>query len=274
MNNLQLLKKVWDDLEATYASSKYTDRVKFLHKAVGYDGNSTAVDYLISRLKEDTDKYTEEELEEFSKYVAMLESVNQLVMTGKLTNITNLNELKALAMLGRISREVEQNRMPESFLDGLDFTKSDLKIDKSFDGDFKKIFGDLATIGDTTTFVGEDVVSMQLADDNAYIFYNMKEVERVFEEASTNPFYKAIGYVTKTLMDRGVITQENLFSQVFLGPKYFSIDKGSINVKIGDYEYSTKIRTDNKIKAEGYVAYTSSLPTDYGKFKVILIDVK
>ena len=214
MNNLQLLKRVWDDLEATFASSKYDDRVEFLHKAIGYDGNTTAVDYLISRLKEDTDKYTEDELEEFSKYVAMLESVNQLVMLGKLSKIANLNDLKDLAMSGRVSREVEKNKMPESFLDSLDFTKSDLKIDKSFEGDFRKIFGDLTTIGDTTTFVGEDVISMQLADDNAYIFYNMKEVEKVFEQASTNPFYKAIGYVTKTLMSNGVINQENLFSQV------------------------------------------------------------
>lgn len=274
MNNLQLLKKVWDDLEGTFASSKYEDRVEFLHKAVGYDGSTTAVDYLISRLKEDTDKYTEEELEEFSKYVEMLESVHQLVMIGKLSSIANLNEFKALAMSGRVTRETSQNKMPESFLDSLDFTKSDLKIDKSFDGDFRKIFGDLATIGDTTTFVGEDVVSMQLADDNAYIFYNMREVEKVFAEAATNPFYKAIGYVTKALMSKGAITQENLFSQVFLGRKYFNVENGSINVKIGDYEYSTKVRSDNKIKAEGYVAYTSSLPTDYGKFKVILIDVE
>ncbi|GAA0101633.1 hypothetical protein UT300012_23480 [Paraclostridium bifermentans] len=272
MNNLQLLKKVWDDLEATFESSKHTERLEFLHKAIGFDGESTASGYLISRLKEDTDKYNEDELEEFSKFIEMLESVDQIVMSGKLTKITNLNEFKALAMSGKFVREIEKNKMPESFLNDLDFSKSDLRIDKTFESDFKKIFGDLATVGDTTTFVGEDVISMQLADDNAYIFYNMKDVERVFEEAGSNPFFKAIGYITKTLMDTGAINQDNLFNQVFLGNKYFNVESGSINVKIGDYEYSTKVRSDNKIKAENYIAYTSSLPTNYGRFKVILVD--
>lgn len=273
MNNLTRVLKIWDNLEETFSKSDCKTRVDFLHRVTGYDGEQgTAISYIINKLKDDSDKYDEHELELFSETVAMLESIHELVINKKFESVDNFDDVLSLAKSGKIARKLERNLLTQDMLDELNFSKGKLNIDKTFEGSFEKIFSQLKTLGDTTIEVGSDVISMQLCDDNAYIFYNMSDVERVIKEASNNKFYESIAFITKDLMSRDIINDSNIFNQIFLNRKYFNINKGKIEVKIGDYEYSTKVRSDNKIVVDDIVAYTSSLPTEYGRFKVILID--
>lgn len=273
MNNLARVLNIWDNLEDTFSKSECKDRLDFLHRVTGYDGeNGTAIGYIINKLKDDADKYSEKELELFSETVAMLESIHELVVARKFNEIESFDDLIAIAKSGKVSRKVERNLLTEDMLSELDFTNGKLNIDKTFEGSFEKIFSQMKTLGDTTIEVGSDVISMQLADNDAYIFYNMSDVERVVKEAGSNDFYERIAFITKELMSQGIINESNMFNQIFLSRKYFRINDGKIEVKIGDYDYATKIRSDNKIVVEDITAYTSSLPTEYGRFKVILID--
>lgn len=270
MNNLGRVYKVYQDLDKAYekeCKQRKLSKLDFIKKIVAFDENSrtTRVDYIIDVLSEDSDKYTEDELIEFSKITSMLKGIDNLLVSDRLPS--NDIDFSVILELGQVvSSNIASvtKTLPEGF-----FTKltSSLSINmNSVELSLEDLVNSFGVLGEM--FTPTKVYTLK-KDTPKYFIYNdiisLLKIKEILTEENKSFFVKVVS--TQKFLESSPDILKHL---IFLGDLYYTDNGDSLSVKIGNFKQDIKKTKSNTIKLKNCETYLVDLNLPSGTLRVVL----
>lgn len=270
--NEKLLYKVlyyWGDLEDTFQNKlnvinsirkkqnreEISTRLELVKVLTGFleKDNITRINHLRGRLEEEVGTYTPEEFETYSRLMEIMNGVDELLRSGEIQEIADLNMLSRLAEAqSRVSKSAV-SELPVGFFEGLRAVNTNAKQEDVANlKDLEQIYSITGMIGDTFIYKNGKVESHISANDiiDYFVLRNESDIDTVISEV-TNKVNKFAVKLIKCMSN----LQEHKklkYNTIFLTNKYFTIakDESKATIKIGKSKFECKLNASNKCKDE------------------------
>ena len=263
MNNLDRIKNWLDNLEEVYKTSGCKSREEFMRKYMGYDkkSNTTKTFYLIRKMEQEVLTYSEEELEEYSNVIKILNNLDYMMRTSVGFTTTLINNLTVLYNNAkRFSGALEvQKTVPKDLIDSVGFYKLySYDIEKAKQTSQFEITNTFGTIGSTYCVKDGAVHHLDLDDKDVYIC-SSKESLKILKNARKGTFRHRVLQLVMELIEKGELQLGTAFFN-----KTMTSRKTDFKVKLG----SKSVKIDpNKVSKIDYISRLDNKKTE--AFKVV-----
>lgn len=271
MNNLERVENIWNNLENNFQQSKYENRLDYINHLVGTtetsNGVKTKIDYIIKNIRKDASTYTSEELERMNVMVETLQGVQTIIESEQLVGIEDFDSLLSASI--QLSDEVIEHLMPENFLDNLKLSNITKEIENSIEMLVEELYSQFGCLGNTIKLINNKPVSLIAEQtDDFYGLYNTELVSIILEKSKSSEFYYKIGVACNALASANKLEEDILF----FSDKYYTVEDNSIDINIGNLNYTSKIYSYHKFKLGKFgTGYFIPVETPYGKIKMMFL---
>lgn len=267
MNNLAKVANIWNNLEVSYNKSGISSRKEYLKKILGFEEGESKINYILDKLKEEAPLYKGKELEIYSEVTEKLEAANTMILETNLKEIENFEEFLTYAK-GLSSQLKSKNKLPEDFMNLLDFEYTKPKLNNTLETTLDEIYNQVKGFGDVTKLINGEVITLTLEDEDACILYTTNVLANLIERYETDKFAKDVVNICAMLSEEGKLEM----NQLFISSKYFKVENKVINLNIGELNNSSKVYSYNTLKNNGTVGYIVNLKSEYGAVKIICVN--
>ena len=277
MKNLNRVINIWSDLEKYYSdhTDTYKTRLECVKALVAYDDetNTTKISRIKSYLTDELQTYTQEELNDYSNLINILDGVDSLLRTKSLTAIENLNDLLNVSNVVNKQQSNITKKLPEHFFENLSPVKviNEDRIIKENENFFETIYLSKETFGDTFYLDNGKVKQMFMLEDykNVFILNNRLSLSKLIQSTKQDrtDFKVRLCKACSELAEKGQL----LLNLIFLDKGYLKIDDKIAIIEIGNWKEELKFTKRNYTKTDKAEYYSFNLTTKYDKFKVIFV---
>lgn len=229
MKNLEKINNVWKDLDTSYKNMKLDNESKkefFLRIIGAKEDGSDGLDYLESRMTEESDSYTNEEQEIYTNLTSLFRRIKETPEYGMYTQESSLNQIVHSGVLSEGFRNI---RDTAGILDEICVMRFVPKQNK-IEADLNECYKLTGSLGDSSCIRNGNHYMVHLNDAHAISFtaHNMY-IGRIISY-SLNPYLQSLvaQYITGYIGAEGDLG----LNYIFIDEHYFHIKGDRIYLDI------------------------------------------